>query len=153
MEARPQAHGTDPLEGVWHGRFVVLLTAGAVLVSLVVSAAGGTPPELPGIALDSPALLHLERALVVGAVIAGSSIFLIRGWAGYFPSKLSTTGAEYANWSTVERVEGVSQVATSAVEALRGDQLAINRTMFGKLNEVQQELRQMRDSVYAGGHD
>jgi len=55
----------------------VLFIAGAVFVSLVLSAAGGTPTKLPGIALGSPAVLHLERALVVGAVVAGSSIFLI----------------------------------------------------------------------------
>lgn len=140
MEARAQAEGTDPLESAWYGRSVVLVIAGAVFVSLALSAASGTPPELPGIALGSPALLHLERALVVGAAIAGSSIFLIRGWVGYFPSKLSTTGAEYANRSTVERVEGVSHVAASAIEDLRIDQLAINRTMFGTLNDLKREL-------------
>ena len=148
MDSEVPRRRIDPLEGIGHGRAVVLVIASAVFVALVMSAAGGTPSELPGVALGSPALLHLERALVVGAAIAGSSIFLTRGWAGYFPSKLSTTGAEYADRSTVERVEGLTHVATSAIEDLRADQLAINRTNFGKLNDVQRELRQMSTRVW-----
>jgi hypothetical protein len=42
-----------------------------------------------------PGLLHVERALVLGAAMAGTLIFLVRGWAGYFPSKITTSGAEY----------------------------------------------------------
>jgi len=148
MDVRAHRQGTDPLESVRHGRVVVVVIAAAVFVALVLSAAGGTPSELPGIALGSPALLHLERALIVGAAIAGSSIFLTRGWAGYFPSKLSTTGAEYADRSTVERVEGITHVATSAIDDLRADQVAINRTMFGKLSDVQRELRQTSTRVW-----
>lgn len=38
---------------------------------------------------------------MVGSAVAGVLIFLLRGWEGYFPSKLSTSGAEYVGRSTV----------------------------------------------------
>jgi hypothetical protein len=130
----------DPLERVWRGRAVVLVAGLTVILVLVVSATGGVPSDLPGVALGSPALLHIERALLVGAAIAGSFIFLIRGWAGYFPSKLSTTGAEYAGPATVASISDGTQLAMGAIEDLRADQLAINRSMFSKLDEVRREM-------------
>jgi hypothetical protein len=129
----------DPLERVWRGRAVVLVAGLTVILVLVVSATGGVPSDLPGVALGSPALLHIERALLVGASIAGF-IFLIRGWAGYFPSKLSTTGAEYARPATVASISDGTQLAMGAIEDLRADQLAINRSMFSKLDEVRREM-------------
>jgi len=58
------------------GRIVVLLTCLTVVFSFALSCVSGAPVALPGVALGSPVLLHLERALVVGAFGAGALIFL-----------------------------------------------------------------------------
>lgn len=130
----------DPLERTWHGRVVVLLTAGTVLVALCLSAAGGAPTALPGVALGSPALLHVERALVVGAGMASTFIFLIRGWVGYFPSKLSTSGAEYADRSTMDAVSDGSRVAATAIEDFQAKQLEVNRGVQSALVGLEHDL-------------
>jgi hypothetical protein len=90
-DLRPEEERLDPLERLWRGRAVVVVAGLTVISVLVISAKGDVPSDLPGVALGSPTLLHIERALLVGASIAGSFIFLIRGWAGYFPSEFSTT--------------------------------------------------------------
>jgi hypothetical protein len=86
---------SDPLRRRGLGRFVILATLLVAGVAFFLGAGRPDPNRLPGIALDSPFLLDLERAAVVSAVISGFMIFAIRGWDGYFPSKLSTSGAEY----------------------------------------------------------
>jgi hypothetical protein len=128
-DLRAERGRLDPLERVWRGRAVVLVAGLTVLLVLAVSAAGGTPKTLPGIALGSPALLHLERALVVGAAMAGSFIFLIRGWAGYFPSKLSTTGAEYATWSSTEKTLKIGDEAIDMLAETKLERVAMVKSV------------------------
>lgn len=143
MDSGAQRRRVDPLERIWHGRAVVLVIASAVFVSMVASAAGGTPSELPGIALGSPALLHLERALLVGAAIAGSSIFLTRGWAGYFPSKLSTAGAEYAALTTAENAGELA----AALAEVKIEHLAMAESFNHDINRVRQGLRVLGEEI------
>jgi hypothetical protein len=131
----------DPLEDAGRGRAVVLVTCLSVALALTVSIASEAPSALPGIALGASALLHFERALVVGALIAGASIFLIRGWVGYFPSKISTAGAEYA----VDEMNNGNELATAAVEALRIEQLAINRTVLDRLGDLGRRIEAITD--------
>jgi hypothetical protein len=88
--------GTDPLERLGSRRLIVITTAVVAVGAFLGSATSDVPSALPGIALRSPVLLHVERSLLVGAAVAGALIFLLRGWEGYFPLKLSTSGAEYA---------------------------------------------------------
>ncbi len=86
---------TDPLEQSVRRRAIVVATAVLAAVTFVSSVSGDGPTALPGIALGSHLLLHVERALAVGAMAAVTLIFLMRGWEGYFPLRLSTSGAEY----------------------------------------------------------
>lgn len=88
-------HAADPLARRLTGR---LLVASALLVAVAVFAASAGRDDrapLPGVALGSPLLLDLERALLAAALFAAAAIFAIRGWSGYFPAKFSATGAEY----------------------------------------------------------
>lgn len=130
----------DPLELRWHGRAVVLVTALTSLLVLVASASGGGPSVLPGIALGSPALLHLERALVVGALVAGACIFTIRGWVGYFPSKLSTTGAEYATRPSIERAATNYDEAIDALAEIGAEHIAMAESMGEDVRAVELEV-------------
>lgn len=66
---------------------------------------------MPSIALGSSLVLALERAALVGALLGLMGIFLLRGWSGYFPSKVSTTGAEYAAVAEASRSDTAASVA------------------------------------------
>jgi hypothetical protein len=75
------------------------------------SATSKTPSELPGIALGSSAVLHLQRALLVGTIIACSSIFLTRGWVGCekvgtIRQGLRVLGAEIGLGSDIDDIVG-----------------------------------------------
>ncbi len=91
----------DPLERRNVARAVVLAALVAAGLALWLGLDGEFHGGLPGIALGSPFLLHVERALVLVAGIAALLMFTVRGWAGYFPSKFSTAGAEYFDRSAV----------------------------------------------------
>lgn len=90
------------------------LLAGTVTVTIAAAAvstlAAGEPKKLPGAALGSATVLHLERiALVVGLVLL-LLIFLDRALMGELPVELSTTGARYAD---------VARTSEAALEKLR----------------------------------
>jgi len=130
----------DPLEHIWPGRVVVLVTGLMGLLVLAASATRDAPSDLPGIALGAPALLHLERALVVSAVVAGSFIFLVRGWAGYFPSKLSTTGAEYSMRPSAQGTAATDDSAIDALAEIRTERVAMVRSMRADLRALELKL-------------
>jgi len=104
-----QGRAGSPLERRFVGKAIVLGVLIIVIVAFIFSAQRADPVRLPGVALDSPFLLDLERAAVVAALVVSAAVFLIRGWAGYFPSKLCTTGAEYGNWLRVDDASGSSE--------------------------------------------
>jgi hypothetical protein len=85
----------DPLADPATARAVAIVTALALLCGPLISAVNGGPRSLPGIALASPVLFHMERGVIAAALVTASAIFVVRAWAGYYPAKLSTTGAEY----------------------------------------------------------
>ena len=87
-------------------------------IALRESIAFGTPDELPGIALDSPALLHIFRATIATALVAALLVVLIRGAFGYWPLQISTTGVAYAEVvvSESELAEQVRDVVAVAKE-------------------------------------
>jgi hypothetical protein len=49
------------------------------------------------VALGSPALLYLIRAVVATALIGLVGLVLVRGFAGRWPLEVSTTGIKYAD--------------------------------------------------------
>lgn len=139
-DLRAEEERLDPLERLWRGRAVVLVAGLTVLLVFAVSAAGGAPSDLPGVALGSPALLHIERALLVGASIAGSFIFLIRGWAGYFPSKFSTTGAEYLARSSANNAIEQGDELAEAVAGMRRRHLALVESLRTDIRALEQRM-------------
>jgi hypothetical protein len=85
---------------------LVLLIVTAVLVSLV----EGSPDRLPGVALGSPVLLHVERAAAFFAIVVAIVSVLREAWRGRLPTQLTTAGLAYeadvAAAEAVERLQG-----------------------------------------------
>lgn len=136
----------DPLRRRRLGRLVILVALLVVGVAFLLSAGRTDPNPLPGIALDSPFLLDLERAAVVGAAISGFMIFAIRGWDGYFPSKLSTTGAEYGErgiGKASEASKDLGRVVTDLVD----HQLLLARATRETLNDLVDEIETIRQQL------
>jgi hypothetical protein len=78
----------------------------------------GTPDRLPGVALESPALLDMIRAVVATGLVGGLLVVLIRGAFGHWPLELSTTGVKYAEVvvSESELAQDVRDVVAAARE-------------------------------------
>jgi len=131
---------TDPLERRFVGKAIVLAVLLVVVVAFAFSTRRADPVDLPGVALDSPFLLDMERAAVVAALVAGATVFSIRGWAGYFPSKLSTTGAEYEGWRGVDESSGSDEELRREVAALRAHQVDFARMTYEVLDEVAADI-------------
>lgn len=111
----------DPLRNRWVAVILVLVLVAVFAEALQESISAGTPTDLPGVALQSPAILHLVRAVVATALIAGLAVVLIRGAFGQWPLEVSTTGVKYAEVveSESELAEHVRDVvaATKAIDA------------------------------------
>jgi hypothetical protein len=96
--------------------------------------------------LDSPFLLDLERAAVVSAVMCGFMIFAIRGWDGYFPSKLSTTGAEYGERG-IGKASETSRNLGREVTDLTGDQLLLARATRKAVDDLVSEIDAIKQQL------
>jgi hypothetical protein len=70
---------------------LVLLFAAA----LVVSVAQGAPEGLPGVALGSDVLLHVERAAAFFAIVVAVLSVLAQSTRGRLPTQFTTTGLAY----------------------------------------------------------
>jgi hypothetical protein len=81
----------------------------------------------------------LERAVVVGALVAAALIFLLRGWSGYYPSKLSTTGAEYPD-RTAEHVARSAREAVSAVEDHKDERRRLDDELATRLDALEARM-------------
>lgn len=132
MDLRPSYADRDPLERPRVARLVVLAALlGSALALLGLESR--FHQGLPGVALGSPFLLQVERILVVGAAVSGLLIFAIRGWAGYFPSKLSATGAEYAaRAAVVDSVRNEDEIA-ELLAGLDADRTALAHLLLGDI--------------------
>lgn len=65
--------------------FAVLLgVAGSLLLALL----GGSPADLPGVALGSPAVLYVEKAAACFTAYLLFLVVLVRSFAGELPSEL-----------------------------------------------------------------
>jgi hypothetical protein len=118
MATRPR-HGHDPLSEAPAAKAIAGAAIATLLLAAAISATTPVPADLPGIALGSPTLLHLERALLAGAVVVVVLMFLVRGWAGYYPSKVSATGAEYPSLLALEQSAKSSNKIAEALAALQ----------------------------------
>lgn len=142
---------TDPLENGILAKVVAGASVSAVAAAFYFSTQRDHPKKLPGVALDSPFLFDLERAIVVGAIVAAALIFLVRAWHGYYPSKLSTTGAEYPEREAVERVTKGSADTIAAVGALRAEQLKIAKAARDDYHRLSKELNSLERRVKRDG--
>jgi hypothetical protein len=133
----------DPLRAPLGRRLVVIVALFTLGVAFVLSSQRDDPRRLPGVALDSPLLLDLERAAVIGAIAAGVLIFAIRGWHGYFPSKLSTSGAEYGDWSSTADLAEVN----ATVVALANEYVASAHATRETLERVASEISDRDDML------
>ena len=94
-----------------------LLFAAGMAIS--VGAGAGSASSLPAVSLKSPLLLHLERCGVGVAIIGAIVLFLVRGWGGDFPRKVSTTGAEWADEETAAQLVTADSETKGALEEVR----------------------------------
>ena len=139
MALRPPHADPDPLERHYVARAVVLVALLMSGVASVISLGDGFRQGLPGVALGSPFLLHVERALVVGAGVAAVLIFAIRGWVGYFPS-ISTAGAEYLRRPVVDAAFDGEIELHERLGQLRSIQESMARSTRLRLDEVERDL-------------
>jgi hypothetical protein len=142
---RGRGERADPLERRFIGKAIVLGVLVVVVVAFVFSAQRADPVHLPGVALDSPFLLDMERAAVVAALVVGAAVFLVRGWVGYFPSKLSTSGAEYPSLPGLDRALSGAEEIASEISVLRERQ----RGTAAETREAVEEQNRRIDALEA----
>jgi hypothetical protein len=96
--------------GLGFGVVVLMLLAGGA------SFVGGTHRPLPGTALQSALVLHLERGVGVFAVLLIALLILKRAFHGELPSEVSSSGVKYADAGAVETLR---REVKDALEELR----------------------------------
>ncbi len=74
--------------------------AAALSILFLVAAVGVTfvectPEVLPGVALGSDVLLHLERVAALSGIVVAIATVLLRAARGRLPTQVSTTGMSY----------------------------------------------------------
>jgi hypothetical protein len=80
--------------GLGKPRFALI--TGLCVLAVVVSLLEGTPSRLPGVAMESALLLHLERAGAILAVVVVILSVAAQAARGRLPVELSTSGFRYA---------------------------------------------------------
>ncbi len=130
---------TDPLEQPVRRRAIVVATAVLATSAFVGSVSGDDPAALPSIALGWHLLLHAERALAVGAVVAVALIFLIRGWEGYFPLKLSASGAEYGMRAAGDAAHNEDDIS-AGLARIRRDRLMLAASLREDIRTMEQRI-------------
>ena len=75
-------------------RFAVPLVA-VLAVSVLVSLLEGVPQQLPGVALGSDVLLHIERVSAIFAIVVAVLSVLHEATGGRLPTQLTTSGLAY----------------------------------------------------------
>lgn len=130
----------DPLERRHIARAVVLAALVAAGLTLWLGVDGEFHDGLPGIALGSPFLLHVERALALVAGIAALLMFAVRGWAGYFPSKISTGGAEYFDRSAAGEAAESWNAVYDEIDRLNATYRGLAGSTQARLDEVEHDV-------------
>lgn len=115
-------------------RALVLVFVLALAGSIVVTLAEGTPNHLPGVALGSSVLLHIERGAAMFLGFVAGAVILIRSARGDLPTELGTRGLRYA-----EDAGAAVRYATEKVDALSRE-MDTQRTDQAQATEVIQRL-------------
>jgi len=77
------------------GQRLALLLAAIVALAVVVTLIEDTPSRLPGVALGSAVLLHVERVAALFAIAVAIISVLTQATRGRLPTQLSTGGLAY----------------------------------------------------------
>jgi hypothetical protein len=90
-------------------RSLALSLVAVLMAALGVSLLEGLPERLPGVALGSAVLLHIERATAAFALAVALLSVLAQATRGHLPTQLTTAGLSY----------GADAAAASAVTDLQ----------------------------------
>lgn len=94
----------------WKRRTTRALVVAGLTGSIAAAATMGTPPGgPPGVALDSPMILAVERSALLFATWLATLVILAQAWQGRLPIEVSGRGVRYADPATL-------QVSTAATE-------------------------------------
>jgi hypothetical protein len=93
-----------------------------ILTATIVSLVEGSPDRLPGVALGSQVLLHVERAAAGFAILVAIASVLREAARGRLPTQLTTAGLAYeadvAAADAAERLQRQLDELTIQVETL-----------------------------------
>lgn len=101
---------------------LVLLSVAALIVSLMKA----RPSRLPGVALGSAVLLHIERAAASFALVVAITSVLREAARGRLPTQLTTGGLAYetaATAATEEALQDLQGQVERVVAALAADRV------------------------------
>src|SRR5688572_17793720 len=100
-------------------RTLVSLLALALALCVLATLADGTPKKLPGPALESIVLLHVERTAALFAAVLLFTLVLVNSAAGRLPVELSGRGIKYEQFSEAKsETELALEALVEAVESL-----------------------------------
>ena len=99
-----------------HGRPVAILLTAAAIGLTAASFATDISDGLPSIALDWTFGLHVIRAAEIFAIVALVVMLIVRGWGGRWPSRVSTSGIDFADLA--EGSKQISLAVSSILEIL-----------------------------------
>jgi len=129
---------------------------GSILAGILITAFSAVPESLPGVALNSTALFHVERA---GAVVVGLIILfalLGRTLKGELPTGFSASTGSVTYTEKVKQSASASGTAAKALQArVNAQQKALNsqREDIDKLATVLNELMQADQPRQMPGDD
>lgn len=96
------------------GPATLLLAVASVALSLL----AGAPARPPAIAMDSAALLHVERAATTFAVLLLALVVIHRAFEGRLPDELSGRGVKY---TPIEQTTTAQRETSEALADLAGE--------------------------------
>jgi hypothetical protein len=94
-------------------------------LATALSAAAGTPDELPGVALEWPLLLHLERGVALVAGLALVVLIGVRATMGQFPFRLGQI--EYTIKEIADQHDRAGRLQWEHLKALEANAAAQRR--------------------------
>jgi hypothetical protein len=99
-------------------RFALPLAA-VIAAGVVVTMIEGAPARLPGVALGSTVLLHVERAAALFAIVVAVLSVLAQATRGRLPTQLSTGGLAYEAEAAADTQAAVGSPASDRPAAGR----------------------------------
>jgi len=113
-------------------RLLALAVLGALVACVLVTLIERRPRHLRGVALDSPVLLHAERALALFALVVAIVSIAVQAARGRLPIELSTSGLRY-------EAEAADRAAAAVAELQEqyDDLLAVVEALAGRLDAPQ----------------